>query len=156
MELCVASGAIPFGRVYDIAPATRRHSLQGGRDDQVEARRPVGVGADQQGRVLARLLPQQSDLMRQGARLLHAASTAQPRCSVLPAYGLYHAKNFLGAKNATAHNVARLFFSILSTKKSFADIGLEAYEQQFLARRGQVLTKAAREFGFPLGHVASA
>lgn len=87
----------------------------------------------------------------------------------LAAFGLHHAKSAIGAYyrrmrtklgapkaiTATAHKLARLFFSMLSTKKSFAEIGQEAYEQQFQARRLKGLTKAARELGFQLVPVQS-
>jgi len=87
----------------------------------------------------------------------------------MAAYGLHHAKSALGAFyrrmrtklgapkaiTATAHKLARLFFSMLSTKKSFADIGQQAYEQQYQARRVKGLTKAARELGFQLVPVSS-
>jgi len=82
----------------------------------------------------------------------------------MAAYGLHHAKSALGAYyrrmrtklgapkaiTATAHKLARLFYSMLSTKKSFADIGQEAYEQQFQARRFKGLTRAAKQMGYQL------
>lgn len=88
----------------------------------------------------------------------------------MAAFGLHHAKSAIGAYyrrmrtklgapkaiTATAHKLARLFFSMLSTKKSFAEMGQQAYEQQFQARRLKGLTKAARELGFQLVPVESA
>ena len=82
----------------------------------------------------------------------------------MAAYGLHHAKSALGAYyrrmrtklgapkaiTATAHKLARPFYSMLSTKKSFADIGQQAYEQQYQARRVKGLVRAARELGFQL------
>jgi transposase len=82
----------------------------------------------------------------------------------MAAYGLHHAKSALGAYyrrirtklgapkaiTATAHKLARLFYSMLKTKKSFVDIGQEAYERRFQAKRLKGLRRAAREFGFQL------
>jgi transposase len=82
----------------------------------------------------------------------------------MAAYGLHHAKSALGAYyrrmraklgapkaiTATAHKLARLFYSMLKTKKSFADIGQEAYERQYTKRRIKGLARAAKELGFQL------
>lgn len=82
----------------------------------------------------------------------------------MAAYGLHHAKSALGAFyrrmrtklgapkaiTATAHKLARLFYSMLSTKKSFVDIGQDAYERQYQARRLKGLTRAAKQLGFQL------
>lgn len=82
----------------------------------------------------------------------------------MAAYGLHHAKSALGAYyrrmraklgapkaiTATAHKLARLFYSMLATKRSFADIGQEAYERQFQARRLTGLQRAAKQLGFQL------
>lgn len=67
----------------------------------------------------------------------------------MAAYGLHHAKSALGAYyrrmrtklgapkaiTATAHKLARLFYSMLRTKKRFADLGQDAYERLYQARR---------------------
>lgn len=82
----------------------------------------------------------------------------------MAAYGLHHAHSALGAYyrrmrtklgapkaiTATAHKLARLFYSMLKTKKSFADIGQEAYEDTYRARRVKGLHRAAKELGFQL------
>jgi transposase len=82
----------------------------------------------------------------------------------MAAYGLHHAKSALGAYyrrmrtklgapkaiTATAHKLARLFYSMLKTKKSFADIGQDAYERLFQAWRLKGLSQAAKQLGFQL------
>jgi transposase len=82
----------------------------------------------------------------------------------MAAYGLHHAKSALGAYyrrirtklgapkaiTATAHKLARLFYSMLKTKKSFVDIGQEAYEKLFQAKRLKGLRRAAKELGLQL------
>lgn len=87
----------------------------------------------------------------------------------MAAYGLHHAKSALGAFyrrmrsklgarkaiTATAHKPARLFYSMLKTKKSFADVGQDAYDRVYNQRRIKGLTKAARELGFQLVPVES-
>ena len=82
----------------------------------------------------------------------------------MAAYGLHHAKSAIGAYyrrmraklgapkaiTATAHKLARLFYSMLKTRKSFADIGQEAYERIYQLRRLKGLSRAAKELGFQL------
>lgn len=82
----------------------------------------------------------------------------------MAAYGLHHAKSALGAYyrrmrtklgapkaiTATAHKLARLFYSMLATKKSFADIGQDAYERLYQARRLAGLQRSAKQLGFQL------
>jgi transposase len=82
----------------------------------------------------------------------------------MAAYGLHHAKSALGAYyrrmrmrlgapkaiTATAHKLARLFYSMLRTKKSFADIGQDAYDKAYQARRIKGLQRTARQLGFQL------
>jgi transposase len=82
----------------------------------------------------------------------------------IAAYGLHRAKSALGAYyrkmrarlgpskaiTATAHKLARLFYAMLVTKKPFAELGQQEYEQQYQARRLKGLTRAARELGFQL------
>ena len=82
----------------------------------------------------------------------------------MAAYGLHHAKSALGAFyrrmrsklgapkaiTATAHKLARLFYSMLKTKKSFADIGQDAYDRTYNQRRIKGLTKVAEQLGFKL------
>lgn len=82
----------------------------------------------------------------------------------MAAYGLHHAKSALGAFyrrmrsklgapkaiTATAHKLARLFYSMLKTKMSFADIGQDAYDNAYNQRRLKGLAKAADQLGFKL------
>jgi hypothetical protein len=82
----------------------------------------------------------------------------------MAAYGLHHAKSALGAFyrrmrsklgapkaiTATAYKLARLFYSMLKTRKSFADIGQDAYDRTYNQRRLKGLTKAAEQLGFRL------
>ena len=82
----------------------------------------------------------------------------------MAAYGLHHAKSALGAFyrrmrsklgapkaiTATAHKLARLFYSMLKTKKSFADIGQDAYDRTYNQRRIKGLAKVAEQLGFKL------
>ena len=103
-----------------------------------------------------------------GGKLLSSRSRAcvnrAARVFRMAAYGLHHAKSALGAYyrrmraklgapkaiTATAHKLARLFYSMLKTKKSFADIGQEAYERMYTKRRIKGLARAAKELGFQL------
>lgn len=87
----------------------------------------------------------------------------------MAAYGLHHAKSALGAFyrrmrgklgapkaiTATAHKLARLFYSMLKTKTAFADIGQDAYDRAYNQRRIKGLTKAAEQLGFKLVPAAS-
>jgi transposase len=82
----------------------------------------------------------------------------------MAAYGLHHAKSALGAFyrrmrsrlgapkaiTATAHKLARLFYSMLKSRKSFVDIGQDAYERTYQQRRIKGLAKAARQLGLRL------
>jgi len=82
----------------------------------------------------------------------------------MAAYGLHHAKSALGAFyrrmrsklgapkaiTATAHKLARLFYSMLKTKTAFADIGQDAYDRTYNQRRLKGLAKAAEQLGFKL------
>ena len=82
----------------------------------------------------------------------------------MAAYGLHHAKSALGAYyrrmrtklgapkaiTATGHKLARLFYSMLKTRKAFADIGQEEYERIYQARRLNGLCRAAAQLGFQL------
>jgi transposase len=82
----------------------------------------------------------------------------------MAAYGLHHAKSALGAYyrrirtrlgapkaiTATAHKLARLFYSLLRTKKSFVDIGQDAYDQLYQAKRLKGLRRAASLLGYQL------
>lgn len=82
----------------------------------------------------------------------------------MAAYGLHHAKSALGAFyrrmrtklgapkaiTATGHKLARIFYSMLRTRKSFADIGQAEYERIYQARRLNGLCRAAAQLGFQL------
>lgn len=103
-----------------------------------------------------------------GGKVLSAKSRAcvnrAARVFRMAAYGLHHAKSALGAYyrrmraklgapkaiTATAHKLARLFYSMLKTKRSFADIGQEAYDREYAQRRIKGLAKAASQLGFQL------
>lgn len=87
----------------------------------------------------------------------------------LAAYGLHRAKSALGAYfrriraklgpakaiTATAHKIARIFFTMLVTKKPFHEMGQRAYEAQYQERRAKGLSRAARELGFQLVPVSA-
>jgi transposase len=55
-----------------------------------------------------------------------------------------------GAIIATAHKLAKIVYLMLRDKKSFHDIGQDAYEQQFEKRKIANLKRVAREMGFVL------
>lgn len=85
------------------------------------------------------------------------------------AYGLHHAKSALGAYyrrmrsrlgapkaiTAVAHKLARMFFAMLAGGKQFADIGQEAYEEQYQARVLKGISRQAIKLGYVLTPVAS-
>ena len=114
---------------------------------------------------MARALPEQPV---PGGKVLASKSRAcvnrAARIFRMAAYGLHHAKSALGAFyrrmrtklgapkaiTATAHKLARLFYSMLKTKTSFADIGQDAYDRTYNQRRLKGLAKAAEQLGFKL------
>jgi transposase len=103
-----------------------------------------------------------------GGKVLSSKSRAcvnrAARVFRMAAYGLHHAKSAIGAYyrrmrgklgapkaiTATAHKLARLFYSMLKTKRSFGDIGQDAYEREYAQRRIKGLAKAAGQLGFQL------
>lgn len=103
-----------------------------------------------------------------GGKVLATRSRAAPNRAAnvfrMAAYGLHHAKSALGAYyrrmrtrlgapkaiTATAHKLARAFYAMLLSKKSFEDIGQQAYESQYQARRIKGLARAAEQLGFQL------
>lgn len=86
----------------------------------------------------------------------------------LAAFTLYRSKSALGAYyrkmrarlgapkaiTATAHKLARILYAMLREKKSFVEIGQEAYEQAYKERQVASLKRKAKELGFALSEVA--
>jgi transposase len=86
----------------------------------------------------------------------------------LAAFTLYRSKSALGAYyrkmrarlgapkaiTATAHKLARILYVMLREKKSFVEIGQEAYEQAYKERQVTSLKRKAKELGFALSEVA--
>lgn len=82
----------------------------------------------------------------------------------MAAFTLYRAKSALGAYyrkmrarlgapkaiTATAHKLARILYTMLKDKKSFVEIGQEAYEQAYKEKQVATLRKKAKELGFTL------
>lgn len=82
----------------------------------------------------------------------------------IAAYCMHHAKNSLGAYyrrmraklgapkaiTAVAHKLARIFFTMLSQRRQFTDIGQDAYEQQYKDRIVKAMTRQAKSLGFTL------
>ncbi len=103
-----------------------------------------------------------------GGKVLQSKSKAcvnrAARIFRMAAYGLHHAKSALGAFyrrmrsklgapkaiTATAHKLARLFYSMLKSKKPFEDIGQDAYDRLYNQRRIKGLAKAAEQLGLRL------
>ena len=54
------------------------------------------------------------------------------------------------AITATAHKLAKIVYHMLSTGKSYKDIGQEAYELRFKQRKLASLKRMASEMGFSL------
>lgn len=85
----------------------------------------------------------------------------------LAAFTLYHSTSALGAYyrkmrarlgapkaiTATAHKLARILYAMLREKKSFVEIGQEAYEQAHKERQIASLKRKAAELGFSLSEV---
>ena len=59
------------------------------------------------------------------------------------------------AITATAHKLARILYAMLREKKSFIEIGQEAYEKAHKEKQIATLKKKAKEFGFTLSEIAS-
>jgi transposase len=88
----------------------------------------------------------------------------------LAAYGMHHAKSSLGAYyrrmraklgapkaiTAVAHKLARIFFTMLATKRPFTDIGQEAYEQHYKNRAIKAISRQAKDLGFTLTPIQTA
>lgn len=54
------------------------------------------------------------------------------------------------AITATAYKLAKLFYRMLRTRRPYHDLGQEAYDQRFRARRLKSLRRVAKELGFHL------
>ena len=57
------------------------------------------------------------------------------------------------AITATAHKIARIFYTLWKTKQSYTDIGADCYEQQYRSRVVNNLSKRAQSLGFELVEV---
>jgi len=82
----------------------------------------------------------------------------------LAAFALLRSKSALGAYcrrqrarlgapkaiTATAHKLARIFYSMLKTKKAYVDLGQDYYEEQYRNRATKNLRKKAASLGFDL------
>jgi transposase len=87
----------------------------------------------------------------------------------MAAFTLYRAKSALGAYyrkmrarlgapkaiTATAHKLARILYTMIREKKSFVEIGQEAYEKAHKEKQIATLKRKAKEFGFTLSEIAS-
>jgi len=85
----------------------------------------------------------------------------------MAAFTLYRAKSALGAYyrkmrarlgapkaiTATAHKLARILYTMLREKKSFVEIGQEAYERAHKEKQIITLKKKAKELGFTLAEI---
>ncbi len=60
------------------------------------------------------------------------------------------------AITATAHKIARLFYTLWTRKESYQDQGADYYEQQYKERVLKNLKKRAQSLGFELVEVSSA
>lgn len=54
------------------------------------------------------------------------------------------------AITATAHKIARIFYTLWTTKQSYTDIGADYYEQQYRSRVVNNLSRRAQSLGFTL------
>lgn len=54
------------------------------------------------------------------------------------------------AITATAYKIAKLFYRMLKTKQAYRDVGQEAYDERFRARRLRSLQHMAADLGFNL------
>ncbi len=54
------------------------------------------------------------------------------------------------AITATAHKIARLFYTLWTSKQSYQDRGADYYEQQYRQRVIKNLSKKAQSLGFQL------
>jgi transposase len=82
----------------------------------------------------------------------------------LAAYSLKHSATALGAFyrrmkarigapqaiTATAHKIARIFYSMVKNRTAFIDIGQQAYEDKFKERRFKAMQKQAHALGYQL------
>ena len=82
----------------------------------------------------------------------------------MAANSLHHSKSTLGAYfrrmrsrlgapkaiTATAHKLAKIFYTMLREGKGFKEIGQAAYEERFKARNLLSLQKRAKDFGYRL------
>ena len=79
----------------------------------------------------------------------------------MAAFVLYRSKSALGAYyrrmrarlgapkaiTATAHKLARILYAMLRDKRSFKEVGQEAYEEEYKKRQIATLKKKAKELG---------
>jgi transposase len=107
-------------------------------------------------------------IKKSGGRLISGASRrVSNRAAValrMSAYCLHHSKSALGgylrrlknrlgapkAITATAHKLARLIYTLLKYGQEYVQIGQEAYEKQFQARKLRTLHNNAKSMGFKL------
>ena len=54
------------------------------------------------------------------------------------------------AITATAHKIARLFYTLWTTKESYKDLGADYYDQQYKQRTLKHISKKAESFGYQL------
>jgi transposase len=81
-----------------------------------------------------------------------AAQTLSRSHSALGAY-YRRMRTKLGAPQAitaTAHKLARIFYHLWTTKDTYVDLGVEAYEQKYRQRTVSYLEKKAQALGFDL------
>lgn len=54
------------------------------------------------------------------------------------------------ANTATAYKIARIFYRMLTTKRTYNDVGQAAYDQRFRTRRLRSISRIANDLGFQL------
>jgi len=54
------------------------------------------------------------------------------------------------AITATAHKIARLFYTLWTTKESYKDLGADYYDQQYKQLTLKHISKKAESFGYQL------
>lgn len=89
---------------------------------------------------------------RAASILLLAAATLRASDSALGAFFRRKASQFGVPKAimATAHKLARIIYALLSTPKTYSDLGAEAYELQFRDRTLKRLNRKAQMLGYKL------
>jgi transposase len=82
---------------------------------------------------------------------LAAASLARNQSALGAYYRRIRARSGgIQAVTATAHKLARIYYTMLKTRTPYAELGQQAYEERYRERRIISLSKQARSLGFKL------